>query len=179
MVNDFVTYYHTSFRVDFSTFLSSIPIDSKNHNTDDPKLITIQYERLTRDFPHLDFLKEDLRKAYFGVTLFFTVLIDEVFYTFYKAEYGEFRKLTFYPKFIGNCPSSCRYHFHPKEIFLAMNYSRNKTYLPNPTQINFNKALSEAIPVMQLEIYDFLYKHFPLVNSREFWKRCQHEFNYT
>lgn len=126
-MGSFDTYYNERFRHDLQRFLEEIPDKSKHHDSYDKGTYYIQYERLTKDKTHLDFLKTPADKVNFGIALFLTILVDEVCYTYYKQFYPEFKALTNYPEFIGNCPAGCNYHFHPSDIFLAMNYGRNPT----------------------------------------------------
>lgn len=123
-MDSFSKYYKEKFRNDIHHFFSSVPESSKHHdNIDDKTIFTIQLERLTKDFDHLQFLLPP-DKLNFAVALFFTVLVDEVCYSYYRNHYSDFRALTLYPKFIGNCPGGCRYHLHPVNIFSAICYSR-------------------------------------------------------
>jgi hypothetical protein len=52
-------------------------------------------------------------------------------FTHFKTDYIKFRNLTRYPKFIGNCPGVCNYHYHPNDMFFAMNKgcAANEQYL--------------------------------------------------
>lgn len=150
-MTDFITYYNSKFRDDLKKFLSSIPDESRFHEDNlNKQTDSIQYERLTPEFDHLVFLvRED--KEYFGVALFLTVLIDMVCYTHFKSFYSKFRDLTRYPKFIGNCPSGCNYHYHPKEIFFAINKNRSTT----EQHLVFYDKLIEAKETMKEEIINF------------------------
>jgi hypothetical protein len=124
-MKDFKTYYNSNFRDDINRFFSTIPDESKFHeDIQNKQTFSIQYERLTPVFDHLDFLDKD-RKEYFAVALFLTVLTYMVCFTYFKPNYNKFRNLTRYPKFIGNCPGGCRYHYHPSDIFFALNKGRS------------------------------------------------------
>lgn len=176
-MTNFAAYYRTKFRQDISLFFSSIPDQSRFHEDNQSKqTFSIQYERLTRDFNHLNQLtKSD--KEYFGVALFFTVLVDMVFYTNYKENYSGFSRLTLYPKFIGNCPGGCRYHYHPSDIFAALNHSRsNPLDQLSPERLDFSEKFKEAIPTMENEIKDFFVIHFKDIDGQKFWEKCKVEF---
>jgi hypothetical protein len=80
-------------------------------------------------------------QEYFGVALFFTVLTDMVCFSHFKPYYSNFKSLTRYPKFIGNCPGGCNFHYHPSDIFFAMNKGRSAQ---EPHLIFFDKFI-EAI----------------------------------
>ena len=57
-MTDFQIYYNSKFRDDINRFFSSIPDASKFHeDTENKQFFSIQYERLTPSFDHLDFLR--------------------------------------------------------------------------------------------------------------------------
>jgi hypothetical protein len=115
-MTNFATYYKNRFKQDINQFFSKIPDQSRFHEDNQNKqTFSIQYERLTCDFDHLNFLPKPV-KEYFGVALFFTVLTDMVCYSHFRQCYENFKQLTRYPKFIVNCPGGCHYHFHPSDI---------------------------------------------------------------
>ena len=179
MMESFASYYAMKFRLDINQFFSNIPEQSRFHeDMRNKELLSIQYERLTCDFKHLDFLNKD-ETEYFGVSLFFTVLTDMVCYTHYKNHYNSFRKLTRYPKFIGNCPGGCHYHYHPRDIFIAMNFSRTKR-LDSHSQklLVFYDKFLEAVPFMEQETKAFFEKQFTEVDGQLFWATCKSEFPY-
>jgi hypothetical protein len=177
--NDIVTfadYYRQHYRTDIERFIQSIPAESRNHDYD-KSVFTIQYERLTKDTPHLDGIAPE-KRAYFAVALFLSVLVDEVCYTHFKPHYTQFRSLTLYPKFIGNCPGGCHYHFHPRDIFAAINYSRDGQNSNRRPDITAFTVFDEASDVMKSEVFDFFTQHMPTIDPTEFWRRCVDEFPY-
>jgi len=147
----------------------SIPTDSRNHGYD-KTVFTIQFERLTMNRPHLLEVREDSR-AHFAVALFWTVLADQVCYTHFRSAYERFRRLTVYPKFIGDCPGGCRYHLHPSHIFTAVNQVNVKARTQGATE-QVEAILRESVEVMRSEVVDFCEQHLPEVPSLDFWKRC-------
>ena len=160
------------FREDLNLFFSTIPDESKFHEDKQNKLIySVQYERLTPAFDHLDFLNKEA-KEYFGVALFFTVLTDMVCFAHFKTHYKKFRSLTRYPKFIGNCPCDCHVHHHPIEIFLAL----NKACSNKKNHLDFFDKLLDSIDTMQKETISFLTEHMPEIEGEMFWKKCVKEF---
>lgn len=171
-MSDFATYYRTKFSSDIIQFFTTIPDSSKFHFCLIEKIFKIQYYRLNRDYEHLNFLSTT-DKEFFGVALFFTVLTDMVCYSCFHQYYDQFRKLTQYPKFIGNCHSECHNHLEPKYIFEAMNYSREGC---PPVRLEFAEKFKEAIPVMEEEVKDFFPKHLPEIDGQEFWDRYKREF---
>jgi hypothetical protein len=171
-LTDFSRYYNSKFLEDLDRFFSTIPDESKFHEDKQKKLIfSVQYERLTPAYNHLDFLEKET-KEYFGIALFFAVLSDMVCYTHFKIHYKKFRTLTSYPKFIGNCPYDCHVHYHPIEIFLAL----NKACSSKISHLNFFDKLSETIDIMHKETIIFLTEHIPEINVEMFWSKCKKEF---
>ncbi len=175
-MNNFETYYKTKFREDLHRFFSTIPDESRFHLKQVHDGYTVQFNRLTRDCEHLDFLTQD-NKVNFGIALFYTVLTDMVCYSQFRDQYEKFRGLTLYPKFIGNCLSSCHYHHDPMVIFRAMNFSSKRVINPRSSDwLNFREKFNEAIPTMKEETLDFFDKYLTEIDGNEFWKRCRLEF---
>lgn len=179
-MNNFAIYYRTKFRQDINQFFATIPDKSKFHeDLKNKQTFSIQYERLSRDFDHMNFLTKD-DKEYFGVALFFTVLTDMVCFSKFHAFYDKFFRLTRYPKFIGNCPGGCHYHYNPGDIFAAMNYSRTKKLgILSPDRLEFYEKFNEAAEPMKIETLDFFTTNLPEISGIEFWKLCLNEFPYT
>lgn len=173
-MTNFKSYYNSKFREDVKSFFSTIPDDSKFHEDKiNKQIFSIQHERLTPKYNHLDFLnKED--KEYFAIALFFTILTDMVCYTHYRSNYNKFNNLTKYPKLIGNCLSWCRFHLHPRDIFIAMNHCRN----PSHEHLIFTNKFLEAIDPMKEEIIEFFDIYLIEINGKEFWNKCKIEFPY-
>jgi len=172
---DFEKYYKERFRTDIQKFFMTIPDESRFHeDRENKQLFSIQYERLTNRHNHLNFLTTKQDKMNFGVALFFTILVDEVFYTYYKESYETFQQMTRYPKFIGNCMTMCRCHLHPKDVFSAI-MNRYRSCLSND-HLTFYDTFFEAIPIMEKETKDFFCNYMPTINGKEFWNRCVSEF---
>lgn len=178
-MNNFSTYYNFRFREDLNIFFSTIPDQSKFHEDNRNKEIySIQYDRLSSKYKHLNFLTSD-EKAKFGVALFFTVLTDMLCYTNYRYSYNKFRQLTRYPKFIGMCPGGCSYHYPPSEIFRAMNKIQMIQHLPlNQKRLQFRDTFNEGIPVMEIEIKNFFNENLSEIDGQTFWEQCKSEFPY-
>jgi hypothetical protein len=178
MIN-FAQYYKDNFRKDINQFFSTIPDASRFHeDIQNKNTYSIQYERLTHDFDHLNFLNKE-EKEFFGVALFFTILTDMVCYTHFKKNYFEFQQQTRYPKFIGNCPGGCHYHFHPSDIFSAMNFSRmKKDEILAKESLDFYLKFIEAVPTMKIEIKNFFKQNMKEINGEDFWNKCVSEFPY-
>lgn len=169
----FDTYYNGQFRKDIQNFFAKIP-DRSKHTFGDQKVYTVQYESLTKDFNYLDFLDIN-EKAYFGTALFFTVLIDQVCFTYFGQHYGKFYSLTLYPKFVGNSPSTDRTNFPPRDIFTAFNYSRDKEKMFNTPNVEFWHTFNQAIPVIENETKGFFKKHLSEIDGLVFWDKCVKE----
>ena len=173
-MSDFKIYFNFKFQEDLNRFFSTIPDESKFHeDINNKETFSIQFERLTPAFNHLSFLDKK-EKEMFAIALFLTVLTDMVCFTYYKTYYSEFRCLTRYPKFIGNCPSGCNYHFHPRDIFFAM----NKRGLAKDQQLFFIDTFLEARDIMREETVNFFNHYLTEVSGEAFWDKCQKEFPY-
>jgi len=131
----------------------------------------VQYQSLTKDFNYLDFLDIN-QKAYFGTALFFTVLVDQVCFSYFAQHYDKFCNLTLYPKFVGNSPSTDRINFPPRDIFTAFNYSRDKEKMFNTQNVEFWQIYNEAIPVIENETKEFFKMHLNDIDGQEFWDKC-------
>lgn len=196
---DFSAYYRQQYQQDLLSFAAQIPIEgNKHYNKNEP---TIQYFFLTPQYNYLEIIPAD-RQALFAVALFWTVLIDEVCYSNYKALYPAFRQKTLYPKFIGNCTapslmsSECGHHLHPKKILQAINDFKDtgnregfgrEIFQKNESQvkrqpIRFDMVIEQSIPVIESEVKDFfrtfttsgdLFTRGQLyINGSEFWDKC-------
>lgn len=166
---NFAEYYHGQFRSDLNRFLMSIPTESRHHAYD-KTLFTIQIERLMGDKPHILEVPEESR-ADFAVGLFWTILVDEVCYTHFRSSYDRFQRLTRYPKLIGSCPSGCRYHLHPQQIFNVMR-SGSRTVKLNQASGNVDGVLRESVEVMKAEMLEFCQQHLPVVRGMDLWNHC-------
>lgn len=173
-MTDFKTYYNSKFRDDINMFFSTIPDESRFHEDTQNKLtFSIQYERLTPTFDHLNFLDKE-GKEYFGVALYFTVLTDMVCFSHFKSYYSIFKNMTRYPKFIGNCPGGCNFHYHPSDIFFAMNKSRSAL----ESHLVFYDKFIKATEAMSIETISFFEEHLTDIDGETFWLKCKNEFPY-
>lgn len=193
-MTDFTTYYRQQFQSDLLNFVRQIPVDGNKHY--DKNEFNIQYFFLTPFYNYLDIVPID-RQANFIVSLFWTVLVDQVFYSNSFSGYQTFRSKTLYPKFIGNCTapslmsSQCGHHQHPKRILEAANdfndtgnsfdfdreifkSNESKTKRSN---IDLTVALSEATKTMESEVKDYFTNHQPEINWKEFWEKCNSELS--
>ena len=127
----FQTYYQNTFQSHLQEFYNSIPNDMRHHNPSSSssssssyyknKTFTIQVDKLSNhgsgtNIEHLKFLSPE-DKIYFSISLFLTILTDQVCYTYFNSIYYRFRSLTNYPKLTGTCLTMCHVNVHPTQIF--------------------------------------------------------------
>ena len=172
-MNDFDKYYNGQFQKDIQTFFSKIP-DRSKHTFNDKKIFTVQYQSLTKDFDYLDFLDIN-QKALFGIALYFTILVDRVYFTHFQQDYDKFYQLTLYPKFVGNSPSTDQSNLPPREVFNAFTYSRSQEKMFNTPNVEFWQTFNQAIPIMEKETIDFFKKHLSEIDGQDFWDKCVKE----
>lgn len=157
---EFQTYYKTNFRSDLNTFLSMIPDESRfHHNIETRSEVTIQLNRLTSNHHHLDFLNKATRLS-FAHALYWTILVDMVMYTHFRASYDSFQKLTNYPKLIGNCTRGCYHHYHPRNIYKEMDFKMSDEEI--------NSLILSTLPAITQEITSFLKSYMPDINTTQF-----------
>jgi hypothetical protein len=159
---NFEIYYNSFFRDHYNKFVGQLPDESKFHDDQKNKeIITIQRGRLTSQYNYLDFLNKN-EYDYFSISLFFTILIDMVFYSKFKPYYFEFQSLTKYPKLIGDCPGGCRFHLEPFQVFESMEYDfRNDT------------KIKDSVSAMKAEIILFFQNHFTDIEGETFWNQIK------
>lgn len=186
------TYYKNKFRKDLFNFRCVIPKEGNKHYNEN--VFYIQYFYLTPSYNYLDVI-DSKYQGFFAVALFWSILVDQVFYTYYKSEYKTFQKNTLYPKFIGNCTSvtvfnsQCGHHQHPFKILYAINDSKDQGNLLKEKvdifaidkrvemrcYIDFQEILSQSKVIMKEEIKEYFNKFQPQINWLEFWMRCERE----
>lgn len=109
----------------------------------------------------------------FAAALFLSVLTDQVCFTHFKASYPEFRRLTQYPKWRGDCPGGCAWHLHPSLIFDAIGSRPGP--LPRERSPRFDLLPPDVFSVFELETKDFVREYLPEVSATRFWERCVRE----
>lgn len=191
-MTSFETYYKQYFQRDLLNFVGQIPIDGNKHY--DKNEFSIQYFFLTPQYKYLDVIPQD-RQGIFAVSLFWTVLVDQTFYSNYRQSYQTFQRKTLYPKFIGNCTapslmsSECGHHQHPRKILQATNDTADKgnrfdfereifkkDVSNQPRQfIDYLTILDQSKLVMRDEIKDYFENHQPEISWTEFWSKCVRE----
>jgi hypothetical protein len=190
---EFEKYYKTHFREHLNQFFSQIPVEgSKHYNKTE---FTIQYFFLTPQYKYLDFIPKE-RQGLFAVALYWTVLIDQTFFSYYSRQsYLNFQQKTLYPKFIGNCTapslmsSECGHHLHPQKILQAVNDFADKgnrhdlkieifkkdESTERRENINYFSNLEQVKQVIKEEIKEYFNNHQPEISWNEFWLKCELE----
>ncbi len=116
---------------------------------------------------------DEQRKSLFASALLLTVLVDQVCYTYFKEQYPQFRVLTMYPKFCGDCPGGCYSNQHPLNVLETIGkrpgYSHHYERLPDCPLAESFAAILDA------EVNSFCETHMPLLDAKEFLKRCHAE----
>ena len=160
---EFHRYYNNDFRSDLTSFLSTIPDSSRyHHNLDTRSEVTIQLERLTSNHNHLNFLNKATRLN-FAHALYWTILVDMVMYTHFRESYDAFRKLTNYPKLIGNCTHGCYHHYHPRNIYDEMEIKMSDE--------DINSSILATKALITSDIKTFLNSYMPEVEISLFLER--------
>lgn len=191
-MTEFKTYYKHNFQRDLLNFVGQIPIEGNKHY--DRNEFNIQYFFLTPQYKYLDIIPQD-RQGLFAVALFWTVLVDQTFYSNYRHSYQTFQRKTLYPKFIGNCTapslmsSECGHHQHPRKLLQAINDTADKGNRFDFERVIFKKdesnqprqfivyltLLDQSKKVMQDEIKEYFENLQPEISWTEFWTKCERE----
>ena len=189
---DFKTYYNQYFQKDLINFKSQIPVEGNKHY--DSNEFIIQYFFLTPQYNYIDIIPQN-RQGLFAVGIYWTVLVDQTFYSFFRQSYQTFQRKTLYPKFIGNCTapslmsSECGYNQHPRKILQAINDTADKgnrfdfdreifkqAESNQPRQfIEYLTILDQSRHIMKGEIKDYFEKHQSEISWEYFWTKCERE----
>lgn len=184
---EYKEYYQRHFLNDLNNFRQQIPIDGNKHYQVDT--FKIQYFQITPSYNYLDFLETELPE--FAVSLFFIVLFDQVAYNqqISGGNYKSFRKVTNYPKFIGNCTavsekfSQCGQNQHPISILKAINdfedrgnsfkvdrlTFRDAEKNPQRAVIRYSEIFYKAAVFFKKETKAFFDKHQIEMDWIKFW----------
>ena len=186
---NFQTYYKNYFEKDLVRFVSQIPTEGNNHFKKDE--ITIQYFHLIPFYNYLDVIENENR-PHFVVSLFWNVLIDQVYYSNYRDHYGRLEYSCQPMKFIGNCTapslmsSECGTHLHPIRIFEAVNdyinkgnregfhrevFAKDETIIKRE-KVDCSASFAKSFDVMKQELKDYFLNHEPEVFWKDFWEKC-------
>ena len=162
----FQTYYHNTFPSHLQEFYDSIPNDMRHHHSNDKKTFTIQVDKLSNhgrgtNIEHLKFLSPE-DKIHFSISLFLTILTDQVCYTYFNSIYFRFRSLTNYPKLTGTCLTLCHINAHPTEIFQHIDTELDWNYR-DISIIEIKNIFNESKDFMKQEALSF-FKKSQLIN---------------
>lgn len=191
-MKDFKTYYKDQFQKDLLNFIGQIPSEGNKHY--DRNEFKIQYFFLIPNYKYLDIIPFE-RQGLFSVALFWTVLVDQVFYSNFRNSYQTFQRKTLYPKFIGNCTapslmsSECGHYQHPKRILQAINdtfdkgnrfefereiFKKHENNKPRE-RIEYISILDQSKPVMKEELKHYFENYQSEIDSTDFWEKCEQE----
>ncbi len=105
-------------------------------------------------------MEDNETKAYFIFSMCITVAPDQTMYTYYQKHYGDFRRLTRYPKF-----GWCGLGPHNENPLLLIQYAIED----NAVDSNYIGRMSkDAAELFVDEIFDFFVNHMPEVDPKEF-----------
>ena len=166
----FAEYYRGRFRQDLAAILAGTP--EVHEHPGDPPGGTLQLRSLSAENRAIRGLRRE-SAVLFATALYFTVLVDEVMYTYFQPHYDAFESLARYPKLRGDCPSACYSHIHPSHLFGTM--CRAMGNVQEDELAPFRGTIQDAIPVMRGEVLDFFLMHMKKVNGSEVWRRCCRE----
>lgn len=152
----FSEYYGDLFQKDLEAVVRAKP---STHNRESKQPYVIQPAMLSLDGKVIRCWNDE-RMTHFATALFFSVLFDQVFYTHYQEQYPLFQSLMHYPKFIGNCPISCRMNLHPTDVFYCFGST---------------PASDGARELMRHELQTLIEQNFPGIDPEEVWSRCNDE----
>ena len=154
-------YYGDPFRNDIHEVIASRPTPDR-HILEGREAV-IQPHNLTTENPAICSWASE-RLELFATTLFFTTLVDQVCYSYYRDSYPHFQSLTRYPKFKGDCPGGCNSNLHPRSIFRVVGIGS----ISSP-------IFDEAVGIMRKEVIDFFQNILKNVDGGEFWRKCLNE----
>ncbi len=165
----FREYYAPPFVEDLNAFRTWAGASRISHREDLEGVFAIQ--------PHL--IKEHAKEvaswgtervALFSAALFFTVLIDQICYTYFQHGYREFQHLTRYPKLRGLCPGGCQ-NRHPTLVFSWLAEALGESRFE--FEHGYRNIVGDAIPVMKDEVFDFFCRHVSSIEPAAFWGQCE------
>lgn len=160
------TYYHSDFRGDLRDLIACAPI-ARSHTLGE---ITIQPRTLSTENPTVRAWAAE-RRTLFASSLFITIMADQVCYTYFRAQYPQFRALTRYPKLKGDCPGGCYTHIHSVNAFGAIG-KQPGSFPGQDRDMRYELVPRDLLSVLKVEVSDFFARHLPTVSAEEFWLRC-------
>ncbi|MBN1365906.1 MAG: hypothetical protein JW976_13945 [Syntrophaceae bacterium] len=141
-------YYHRQFRADLSLFMPDTRVPYFGHSW-------------AYDCGNLNKIQSESR-AEFLICLYFTVLVDQAMYTYYKSDYDRFAQLTLYPKF---CHGLGQFQKNPRELLLI---PVQKGMVDKGRMEN---KLSEGMELFIDEVVDLFQKYMSHIDPAAFFER--------
>lgn len=145
-------YSHNQFRADLALFMPDVRVSYFGHNW-------------AYDCGNLDKIPIQTRPQ-FLICLYFTVLVDQAMYTYYRSDYDQFAQLTQYPKY---CHGLGQFHKNPRELLLV------------PVQKGMvNKAKMEEVLFDGMELFidevvDFFANYMSHIDPSDFFDKLIHD----
>lgn len=126
-------YYYNQFPKDLKVLMSKVVVGGDRHF----HIVELFFDNTKKQDDKLAFLPKE-RIAYFLSALAFTILIDQLMFTYFRKEYEKFRSITLYPKItwsIGWCVNVKPWQLFDHRIALARG-------IRNPEKINIFKEFA-------------------------------------
>lgn len=166
----FASYYGSQFRGDLQRVLANA---HQIHQHDE---VSIQPRSVSKENRVIRMWGEQ-RNSLFASALFLTVLVDQVCFTHFQEIYPQFRALTMYPKFRGDCPGGCYRHLHPLSVLRAMGNEPGCAldYYVDP--LPYDHLAEDFATVLDTEVSAFCEKLLPSLDAEQVLKRCRAELH--
>jgi hypothetical protein len=168
----FERYYLQEFRKDLSAVFALRPQGVHDRDQHDDWQYSLQPRSVSRENQAITEWSGE-RKALFAVSLFYTVLVDQVCHTYFRSHYPRFRELTMYPKWRGDCPGGCHGHHHPVEILSVIGASPGR-HGASPSQ-QVVSLIHQAKPFVRQQLASFCEQQMPELPAAHFWEFCSSE----
>lgn len=154
----FRDYYQGIFRSDLVEVVSALP---SGHDLTEHGSVVIQPRTLSTENSFIRSLRRD-RIDHLASALFWTILLDQVCYTYFSGQYWAFQQVTLYPKFHGDCPGGCYNNLHPQHILTQFGRRRPRLSV-------------DAAGVIREEVFELFPWPLSAISPSELWKRCLQE----
>lgn len=164
------SYYGTQFRDDLRRVLANA------HQIHPHGEVTIQPRSISRENRVIRMWREE-RRSLFASALLLTVLVDQVCYTYFKEVYPQFRALTMYPKFRGDCPGGCHRHLHPLTVLRAMGKEPGCALDYYIVPLPYDHLAEGFSTVLDTEVTTFCENLLPSLDAEQLLKRCRAELH--
>jgi len=162
---DLAEYYRGAFRGDLEKVVRHAPPKHEHERGE----ITIQPRTLSTENRVVRLWDPEWR-GLFASALFLTVLVDQVCYSYFRAHYEAFRKLTRYPKFRGDCPGGCGHHIDPAGVFSALGKAPGSW--PRDNGLDCKLLPPDLFETIRAEVHSFFPRHLDGIDPNEFWEKC-------